>query len=96
MLVLKPESRLALVDDILIQALPEAELYFAFNVNTGDHFKLNNTAHWVLDRIGVGISLRELEADFAEEYGLERQSASEDVNEVVSYAIDNHIIKEVL
>ena len=96
MLVLKPENRFALEDYILIQALPEADMYFAFNVKTGDHFKLNNTAHWVLDRIGVGVRLDELTADFSEEYGLERQSALKDVNEVIIYAIDNHIVKEVL
>lgn len=95
MLGLKPDALLALSEHILLQALPEADHYYAFDVKSGDHFKLNNTAHWVLDSIGVGIRLDDLLGSFANEFGLEPQTATEDLSEVVSFALHNKIIKEV-
>jgi len=60
MLALKPDIRLTLGEDIMIQAIPELDHYYAFNVKNGDHFELNLTAHWVLDAIGQGVTLAEL------------------------------------
>ena len=95
MLGLKPESVFALSEHILLQALPEADHFYAFDVKSGDHFKLNNTAHWVLESIGVGARLDDLVGNFADDFGLEPQTATEDLYEVVSFALENKIIKEV-
>jgi len=92
---LKPDSMLALADDVLLQALPEIDHYFAFDMKSGDHFRLNNTAHWVLYNIGAGVRLNELAGKFALEFGLEPQTATDDLHEVVSFALQNKIIKEL-
>ena len=60
MLALNAEIRFQLGEDILLQALPELDHYYAFNVKSGDNFKLNHTAHWVLGAIGGGVKYGDL------------------------------------
>ena len=95
MLVLNAETRFQLEDNILLQALPELDYYFAFNVENGDNFKLNETAHWVLATIGNGINYSELGKNFSEKFEIEDEIAKQDLVEVLQYAIENKIIKEV-
>jgi len=95
MLALKPDIRLTLGEDIMIQAIPELDHYYAFNVKNGDHFELNHTAHWVLDTIGQDVTLAELGSRFAERFELDAEIAGKDLSEVITFGIENHIIKEV-
>lgn len=95
MLVLKPTSRLALADDIMLQGIPELDHYYAFDTTTGDHYQLNRTAHWVLESIGKGISFQELLDMFAKTFELSKETAGNDLLEVIHNSLENHIIKEV-
>lgn len=60
MLALNAEIRFQLEEDILLQALPELDHYYAFNVKSGDNFKLNHTAHWALENIGGRVKYGDL------------------------------------
>ena len=95
MLVLNPESRFELEKDILLQALPELDHYYAFNTKDGDNFKLNHTAHWALAAIGSGMNYSELLEGFSTKFDLDGKAAEQDLKEVLQYALENKIIKEV-
>lgn len=95
MLALNPDSRFELEDDILLQALPELDHYYAFNTKDGDNFKLNHTAHWVLEEIGNGVNYAELLEGFSKKFNLDGKAAEQDLKEVLQNAIENKIIKEV-
>lgn len=95
MLALNPNSRFKLEDDILLQALPELDHYYAFNTKDGDNFKLNHTAHWALAAIGNGIDYLELLKRFSTKFDLDDKTAEQDLKEVLQYALENRIIKEV-
>ncbi len=95
MLALKPETRLALGDDILIQALPETDQFFAFDVEIGDHFRLNETAHTVLDMIGTGVTFGKLVERFARSFDLKLEKATQDLFELVAFCFENALVKEV-
>lgn len=95
MLALNPDSRFELEEDILLQALPELDHYYAFNTKDGDNFKLNHTAHWVLAAIGSGMNYSELLEGFSREFDSEVKTAEQDLKEVLQYALENKIIKEV-
>jgi hypothetical protein len=94
MLALTPDLRLALSEDVMLQAIPELEHYFAFDVRSGEQFRLNRTAHWVLEAIGREATFGEFLERFAEEFDLDREQASRDLSEVVSHAIEHHLVKE--
>jgi len=95
MLALNPDSRFQLEEDILLQAIPELDHYYAFNTKDGDNFQLNHTAHWVLTAITRGVNYSGLMEGFLKEYGLDKKTAEEDVRETLQYALNNQIIKEV-
>ncbi len=95
MLALNPDSRFELEEDILLQALPELDHYYAFNTKNGDNFKLNHTAHWALAAIGSGMNYSELLEGFSREFDLDVKTAEQDLKEVLQHAIENKIIKEV-
>lgn len=95
MLALTPESRFKLTEDILLQALPELDHYYAFNTTDGDNFKLNHTAHWVLTAIGSGVNYTELVKRFSKKFDLDSKTAEQDLKEVLQHALENKIIKEV-
>lgn len=95
MLAMKPETKLTLGDDILIQGLSELDHYYAFNVKSGDHYRLNSSAFWVLQEIGSGILLRHLKKQFASFFRLDQETASGDLSEVLKYSIENHLVQEV-
>ena len=95
MLALKPDTLLVLGEEIMIQALPELDHYYAFNIKNGDHFELNQTAHWVLEKIGQGTKFAELKPKFAKQFEVNTEIAEKDLAEVIRFGIENHIIKEV-
>lgn len=95
MLALNPDSRFELEDDILLQALPELDHYYSFNTKDGDNFKLNNTAHWALAAIGNGVNYSELLEGFSTKFDLDSKTAEQDLKDVLQYALENKIIKEV-
>ena len=95
MLALKPDTLLVLGEEIMIQALPELDHYYAFNIKNGDHFELNQTAHWVLEKIGQSVTLAELSPGFAKRFELNAETAEKDLAEVIRFGIENQIIKEV-
>ncbi len=95
MLAINSHTKFALAEGISLQSIPELEHYFAFNTSTGDHFKLNHTAHWVLEAISSETSFHELVDKFTKEYDLSQETAKEDLSEIIRYALENNIIKGV-
>ena len=95
MLALTPDSRFELEEDILLQALPELDHYYAFNTTDGDNFKLNHTAHWALAAIGSSVNYSELLQGYSQKYDLDGKTAERDLKEVLQYALESKIIKEV-
>lgn len=95
MLEIKPGTQFALEEGITIQAIAELDHYYAFNISTGDQFQLNHTSHWVLESIEGGITFQELIDKFAEDFYLSPDKAKEDLMEVIKFALENGIIKEV-
>ncbi|MFX0198198.1 MAG: PqqD family protein [Candidatus Hodarchaeota archaeon] len=95
MLALKPDTRLVLEEEITIQAIAELDHYYAFNVSTGDQFQLNHTSHWVLESIEGGITFQELTDKFAGGFALSSDKAKEDLMELIKFALESGIIKEV-
>jgi hypothetical protein len=95
MLAIKPDVRLALAEGIMVQAIPELDHYYAFNIMGGDQFELNCTAYWVLEAIETGINFQALVDEFAQNFDLELEKAKEDLAEVIQFALENKIIMEI-
>ena len=77
------------------QESPELDHYYAFNTKDGDNFKLNHTAYWVLAAIGRGVNYSKLLQGFSKKFDLDGKAAEQDLKDVLQYALEDKIIKEV-
>lgn len=92
MLEIEPNAELAVLDNIMVRAFPEVDQYYAFDVESGDHFTLNATAHWVIERIKLNGHCGSLVESFANTFGLKKEEALRDVYELLEFALENKII----
>lgn len=88
-------KQLRLADNIMLRATSDTGLYYAFNLENGDHFELNDTAFWLMEQIGSGILVRDLLGRFIAEFGLNHESAMADLVEALDFAIVNSIVEEI-
>lgn len=92
MLEIDAGTEFAISENIVLRALPDAGQYYAFDIKSGDHFGLNSTAHWALDRISRNVSYESLLTDFVTEFGLKRDKAVRHLTELIEFALENDII----
>jgi hypothetical protein len=92
MLEVDQSTEFVLSEDILLKAFPETGQYYAFDTKNGDHFNLNATAHWVLDRIANNNNFGLLAEGFAAEFGLKKEDALKDLADLIESALENKII----
>lgn len=93
MLELMPDTLLSLSEDILLQSIPELDLYYAFSVASGDQFEINRTGHWALGAVKEGKEFQVLVQEFAHAFDLSFERAMHDVAELILYALENKIIR---
>ena len=81
MLALDDTHVLRLADDIQLHSEENQDFYYAFNLVTGDQFRLNEPAYWVLENLDQGFLFAELLERFAFAYGLDQDAATKDLHE---------------
>jgi len=88
-------KRFRLAENVMLRAASDAGLYYAFNLENGDHFDLNETSYWLLEQIGQGILFKDLLERFIVEFELNREAAMADLIEVLDFAVANSILQEI-
>ncbi|MCK5612814.1 hypothetical protein KAR91_63665 [Candidatus Pacearchaeota archaeon] len=88
-------KKLRLTENTMLRTASDAGLYYAFDLEKGDHFDLNETSFWLLEQIGQGISFKDLLERFIVEFELSREVAMTDLVETVDFAITNSIVEEI-
>lgn len=96
MLAIKHETRLKPAKDILLRAEEKLDRYYAFNSRSGDHYKLNSSAYWTLQRTCGGAAFQELLPAFRERFQLDRGTARKDLIDLLTDALNAGIIEEDL
>jgi len=92
MLEIKPGTELVLSEHIIMKSFPEVDQYYAFNVESGEHFSVNSTGCWVLDRIKLNGNFEILVENFADAFKLKKEEALADISELLEFALENKII----
>jgi len=92
MLEIDPKTELELSGNIILKSFPEVDQYYAFDIENGDHFNLNTTAHWILEKIKATGHFGSLVENFANAFELEKKEALRDVSEMLEFALKNKIL----
>ncbi len=69
-------------------------MWWAFRVDTGDHYELNETAFKLLEMLGREAMRGELTSELAGEYGVEVQEIEGDVDEALKHCMDEGLVNE--
>ncbi len=93
MLDLKIEDALELAEDAAIHAIPELDKFWAFNLQTGDQFTLNETAHFILSHFGEPTSVSMVLDHFLKEFDVSPEAGKQDCLEILEKYIDEGILK---
>lgn len=78
---------------IFLQQIAELEKYWAFNTDTGEHYTLNETAYWILERIADALPLENIAQDFLRTFDVEEKEGIGDFNNIIENFLDEGLIE---
>lgn len=78
----------------VIHGLPSAQLFWLFNIDTGEHYELNETAFWVLNQLAESaVSREDLLAKYLRVFEIKKAVAEVDLFEFLESLRDEGIIQ---
>lgn len=93
MLALEHGETLALEPGVVLHSLPHQDWYYAFNVITGDQFRLNRISFWVLEAISNGIEWSRLKDSFLATFEVSAKQGRADLLNLVNEMFEQKIIR---
>lgn len=84
---------LTLEPQIVLHSIPEQEWYYAFNVTSGDQFRLNRTSYWVLEQINGGVEYNTLMKALLNMFEVPEEEGSQDLKQLITKLIRQKIIR---
>lgn len=93
MLALKSGVVLTLKPGIVLHSLPDQDWFFAFNVVTGDQFRLNRTSFWVLETISDSTEWLHLRDSFLTAFEVSAKQGEADLRKLANELYKQKIIR---
>lgn len=93
MLALKAQDTIALVSNMALHGDANNDFFLAFNVVTGEHFRLNSTSFWVLKSITEAVQWDELEESFFREFEVDRAEGNKDLNSLACQLMELNLVE---
>jgi len=94
MLEIKETDKFVLTENIFLQKISELEKYWVFNINSGDHYSLNETSYWVLEQIAKSLPLKSILENFLETFDIDNEEGKNDLFEITKGFLNEAIIKK--
>jgi hypothetical protein len=95
MLEIKANNTFVLTGGTFLQKISEIKKYWVFNTNNGDHFSLNETSFWVLEKIAEKLPFKKILARYLDHFEVTEEKAKADlVNIIKKFFNEKIIIKE--
>ena len=93
MLEMKENETFKISPAIFLQKIIELEKCWAFNTDTGEHYTLNETSYWILERIAEGLPPQNIVQDFLSTFDVEEKEGTRDFNDIIKNFLDEGIIE---
>jgi len=82
-----------LSDNIFLQKLEELGKYWVFNIETGEHYSLNETSYWILEQIALNLPIESILMDIVDTYDVDEKQGKNDIDETINKFLKEKIIK---
>jgi hypothetical protein len=93
MLEIKENDALAFSDDIFLQKISELGKYWVFNISTGEHYSLNETSYWILEKIADKVPLQSILTSFLSSFDVGEDEGRSDFNDIINNFINEGVIQ---
>jgi hypothetical protein len=87
------DDRFRLAPNILIQKIEELGKYWVFDVETGEHYSLNETSFWILDRLAGEAEQSDVLGEFLSEFDVSEEEGRADFAEVIKGFLEDGILQ---
>ena len=93
MLEINESNVFILSDNIFLQKLEELGKYWVFNIETGEHYSLNETSYWILEQIALNLPIESILMDIVDTYDVDEKQGKNDIDETINKFLKEKIIK---
>ncbi|OGH07765.1 MAG: hypothetical protein A2W22_02715 [Candidatus Levybacteria bacterium RBG_16_35_11] len=93
MLEINEDNIFTLADDIFLQKIEELGKYWVFNIESGEHYSLNETSHWILEQIAANLPMKSILRNFIDTYDVDKSQAKDDLDETINKFLEEKFIK---
>lgn len=94
MLEINEDDVYCLSENIFLHKITELEKYWVFNIDSGEHYSLNETSFWILERIAGTVPLNSILEKFLETFDVHNKEGKNDFCEVITGFLNEGIVKE--
>ncbi|MBW1993918.1 MAG: PqqD family protein [Deltaproteobacteria bacterium] len=93
MLEIKETDTFTLAENIFLQKIDELGKYWVFNIDSGEHYSLNETSYWILEHIADNSPVRNVLEDFLGNFDVDENQGKDDFQEIITGFLKEGIIK---
>lgn len=93
MLEINMDAVYLLSEDIFLYKIKELEKFWVFNVDSGEHYSLNETSFWILEQVDGKSSLKSILHKYLNEFEIDKKQGEKDFSEIVRNFLNEGIIR---
>lgn len=93
MLEMNHEDMFMLAENIFLQKIDELGKFWVFNIDTGEHYSVNETSYWILEQLAGELTLKDVFERFVESFEVDKRQGEDDLKEAMEDFLAEGIIK---
>ena len=93
MLEINQSETFVLEENIFLQKIGELGKYWVFNIDTGEHYTLNETSYWILEQIAENLPVKNILKNFLGNFDVDKNQGKDDFREIINGFLTEGIIK---
>ena len=92
MLEMNHDDTFILAENIFLQKISELEKYWVFNIDTGEHYSLNESSYWILEQIAEDLPAKDVLENFLKSFDVDENQGKDDFREIMKGFLAEGII----
>ena len=92
MLEMNHDDIFMLAENVFLQKIDELGKYWVFNIETGEHYSLNETSYWILEQIAEDLPAKDVLENFLKSFDVDENQGKDDFGEIITGFLKEGII----